>query len=133
MDDTLEYLYLGEPHTDDYEGDVRLDEITLLLPDGGQSVPGDRTKVSKGFRLTRNFPNPFNARTVISYTLTEASPVKIEIYDILGRKIVMLCDEIQPAGYNQIIWDADSQPSGIYFYKIVVDGYSQVKTMLLLK
>jgi hypothetical protein len=133
MDDTLEYLYLGEPHTDDYEGDVRLDEITLLIPDSGQSVPGGRTKKWKDFRLTQIYPNPFNARTVIGFDLPEASDVKIDIYDILGRKIETLCDEVLPAGNNQITWNAADRPSGIYFYKVQAGGYSLANEMLLLK
>ena len=133
MDDTLEYLYFGEPHTDDYEGDVRLDEITLLLPDNGQSIPGDRTKVWIGFRLSLNYPNPFNAKTVIGFTLPEASKVRIDIYDLLGRKIETLCDKVLPAGHNQITWHADSQPSGIYFYKVQTGDFSQTREMLLLK
>jgi len=133
MDDSLEYLYLGEPHTDDYEGDVRLDEITLLLPDNGQATDDPRAQMPNRFSLSQNYPNPFNALTVISYALPEASHVRIDIFDILGRKIETLSDKIQPAGYHQLTWDAADQPSGIYFYKIEAGNFSQIKEMLLLK
>ena len=79
------------------------------------------------------YPNPFNATTTISYTLPETGLLTIEIYDILGAKVITLINERQEAGYYSYIWNAADMPSGIYFYKISTGDFSEVKKMSLLK
>jgi hypothetical protein len=81
----------------------------------------------------QNYPNPFNISTVIIYSLPQASNVKIEIFDILGRKVETLVQGEQQAGYHQIVWDASDHSSGMYFYKIQAGEYSDTKKMVLLK
>jgi hypothetical protein len=85
------------------------------------------------FRVSQNYPNPFNASTVISYELPYQSQVTIDIYDILGRKVGTLQDCIKPAGYHQVIWDAKGISSGVYFYRLQVDDYAEIKKMMLMK
>jgi parallel beta-helix repeat protein len=85
------------------------------------------------FSLSQNYPNPFNSATVIRYALPEPAHVKIEIFDILGRKVETLIDENQQAGYHQIIWNAAEKSSGIYLYKIEAGSFTETKKMLLLK
>jgi hypothetical protein len=85
------------------------------------------------YYLSQNYPNPFNANTTITYALPEAGHVRIEIYDILGRNIATLIDENQPAGYNQVSWDATHNASGMYFYIIRTGEFAEAKKMLLVK
>jgi hypothetical protein len=85
------------------------------------------------FFLSSNYPNPFNASTMIEYGLPESGPVKVEIFDILGRKIQTLVDETQAAGYHQVVWNGEDAPSGTYFYRIQAGEKSQTKKCLLLK
>lgn len=85
------------------------------------------------FSLSQNHPNPFNASTLISYSLPQASDVKIAIYDLLGRRIETLLQSRQPAGYHQVKWDAGANSSGLYFYRIQAGEYSEARKMLLLK
>ncbi len=85
------------------------------------------------FSLNQNSPNPFNAQTSISYNLSHPTNVKIEIYDLLGRKIETVKTGVQPAGQHRIIWDAGNRPSGMYFYKLQANDYSEIKKMTLLK
>jgi hypothetical protein len=85
------------------------------------------------FFLAPNYPNPFNGSTLIEYGLPESGPVKVDIYDILGRNIQTLVDETQSAGYHQAVWEADDVPSGTYFYRIQAGENSQTKKCLLLK
>jgi sugar lactone lactonase YvrE len=80
-----------------------------------------------------NYPNPFNASTVIQYNLPSSSDVTIEIYDILGRKIETLVQGEQPAGNHQVTWDAGYQSSGIYFYRIQAGEYTETRKMVILK
>jgi hypothetical protein len=88
---------------------------------------------SKASVKTCNYPNPFNASTIISYSLNENSTVLIEIYDLLGRKIETLAEDHQPGGSNQVVWDAGDYSSGIYFYRIQTAEYVEMRKIVLLK
>ena len=85
------------------------------------------------YQLSPNYPNPFNASTVISYSIPHSADVTIDIYDLLGRYVEKLLDIQQQAGDHHTIWRADNVTSGIYFYKIQAGDYTQTKKMVLLK
>jgi hypothetical protein len=86
-----------------------------------------------GFNFFSNYPNPFNGTTVIRYALPEPDRVKIEIFDILGRRVEALIDERRLAGYHEAVWDARNRRSGIYFFRIQAGDRSMRSKMLLLK
>jgi hypothetical protein len=94
---------------------------------------GENASLPGEFSLAQNHPNPFNISTRIRYSLPEASKVTIEIYNILGRKIEKLILGIQPAGWHSAVWNAENQPSGVYFYRINAGEYAESKNCLLLK
>lgn len=85
------------------------------------------------FSLAQNYPNPFNASTTIEFSLPEAGDVSIQIFDILGRSIETLISGTHSAGTHSIVWHADNQPSGVYFYRIQAGNYSDQKSCLILK
>ncbi len=87
------------------------------------------------FALSQNFPNPFNPTTVIQYQLPENSDVKLELYDIVGRKIATLVDAWQNAGYYSFNLNASAfnLSSGMYFYRFSAGSFAQTKRMLLVK
>lgn len=85
------------------------------------------------FYLSQNHPNPFNPTTQISFYLAQADHVKIEIFNINGRKVTTLTDRIYEAGGHTITWDASDYASGIYFYKLTTNHYTSSKKMVLLK
>ena len=91
------------------------------------------TPLPREYAVFANYPNPFNARTVISMALPEASRVTVEIFDLLGRSVTMLFDDDLPTGYHSITWDAFGQTSGVYFYKVQAGEYSVTQKMLLIK
>lgn len=93
----------------------------------------DMTNFPERSFLAQNSPNPFNAKTVIRYSLLAQTHVIIDIFDILGKKIVKSKQGFRQAGNYLAIWDANNQPSGIYFYRITADDYSQSQRMVLLK
>jgi len=108
----------------------------------GGGAPGSPTAIGDNETVTAptefftvsNYPNPFNAQTTISYRLPEASQVNLVIFDNLGRKIKTLVDNrFYSAGEHQITWDASENSSGIYFYRLEVDGRSGTHKMLLIK
>lgn len=73
--------------------------------------------------LEYNYPNPFNSRTEIRYYLCRSGPVRLDIYDILGRYISTLVNDEQEYGYHHVVWNSKNQSSGVYFY-ILETGYA---------
>ncbi len=85
------------------------------------------------FDLDQNWPNPFNATTNIMYCIEKASHVKLTVYDIVGRQVIELIDENQPAGNHRITFDASKLPNGIYIYRLENSGRMATKKMVVLK
>lgn len=85
------------------------------------------------FSLEQNYPNPFNPSTVISYQLPVSSRVTLKVYDIVGREVAMLVDEVRAAGSYHERWKADNVSSGVYFYTIRAGSFTQTRKMMLLK
>jgi hypothetical protein len=89
-------------------------------------------------RLSYNYPNPFNPETVIRYTLPQAGFTQVIVYNNLGQRISILIDQEQQAGVHEVRWDGrDDQGnavgSGVYFYRIVTNGFTETKKMLLIR
>jgi hypothetical protein len=89
--------------------------------------------IANGFYLEQNYPNPFNPTTVISWQLAVGGPVKLTVYNLAGQKISVLVDEKQSAGHHSIEWNANVLPSGVYFYRLDVGGFTSTKKMILLQ
>ncbi|NOX17711.1 MAG: T9SS type A sorting domain-containing protein [Chlorobi bacterium] len=87
----------------------------------------------KKFNLEQNFPNPFNPSTIISYSIPEGSFVQLSVFNILGQKVAQIVNERKEAGTYKINFDASALQSGIYFYQITTDKFSEVKKMMLVK
>jgi hypothetical protein len=90
------------------------------------------------FTLKPNYPNPFNPRTTIQYSLPEAAKMRLEIYNIKGQLVKTLVNGEMPAGMHNVVWDGrDSKDravaSGVYFYRISSPQNTQTKRMLLMK
>ncbi|MBI5020319.1 MAG: T9SS type A sorting domain-containing protein [Ignavibacteriales bacterium] len=83
------------------------------------------------FAIEQNYPNPFNLVTEIRYQISSRSHVKLVIYDVLGREVATVVDEMQDAGFKSVSWDASKTPSGVYFYKLNADRYVATKKMVL--
>ena len=84
--------------------------------------------------LSQNYPNPFNPSTNIAYGLPEAGKVQIKVYNILGQQVLTLVDDFKKAGRYNATFDAGQLSSGVYFYRMTVDGQElEIKKMLLLK
>ena len=87
----------------------------------------------KSFRLHQNYPNPFNPRTKIKMEIAKLGNLKLIVYDILGREVTKLVNEKLKPGTYEVEFDGSNYASGVYFYKMVTDGFVDVKKMLLVK
>jgi len=85
------------------------------------------------YSLLQNYPNPFNPITNILFEIPCNSPVKLTIYDILGKKITSLANGNLKVGRYEVDWDASGYPDGVYFYKLETKDFSEVRKMVLLK
>jgi hypothetical protein len=84
------------------------------------------------FSLNQNFPNPFNPSTTISYQLSAEGPVSIKVYDVLGRELITLVNEVKQSGLHEVNFDASEFGSGIYLYKMTVNNFIQIRKMIVL-
>lgn len=110
---------------------IGLDNVTLQ-----KSIPITSIKaqnISVDYSLFQNFPNPFNPSTKISYSLKEKSKVQMIVYDMLGREVDILVNQIQDAGNYSVNFSAAALSSGIYFYTLVTRNNLITKKMILLK
>ncbi len=90
------------------------------------------------FRLEANYPNPFDASTVITYTLRQRAYVRLSIYDVLGRRVATLVDAHQPGGAHQVLWDGTTETGeavrpGFYFYRLESGPHTQTRPMVRTK
>ncbi|MFC1563282.1 T9SS type A sorting domain-containing protein [candidate division KSB1 bacterium] len=101
------------------------------------SVAGRSTLNNSDFSLMQNYPNPFNPTTIIPFILEKSSFVNLSIYNILGQKVKTVVNEVYPAGNFFSRWDGtndhgNSVATGVYIYRIISNGRSQSKKMLLI-
>jgi hypothetical protein len=89
-------------------------------------------------KLSYNYPNPFNPETVIRYTLPKNGLTRVSIYNALGQKVRTLIDQEQQAGVHEVRWDGRDTSgqllgAGVYFYRLVGNGFSETKKMILMR
>jgi hypothetical protein len=94
--------------------------------------------IPNSFYLSQNYPNPFNPVTLINYNLEYSQVTNINIYDLMGKEIKILYNNLQSAGHHSVEWDATNKlgrrvSAGIYFYTFQIDKHSETKKMILLK
>ncbi|MFQ6678133.1 MAG: T9SS type A sorting domain-containing protein [Fidelibacterota bacterium] len=93
----------------------------------------DHNMIPSSFILHQNYPNPFNPTTTIRYELPVQSKVRLTIYNVMGQEVVVLVNGELIAGEHEVIWNAGSIPSGIYFYRLETPGKQLTKKLVVLK
>ncbi|MFZ1289660.1 MAG: YCF48-related protein [Melioribacteraceae bacterium] len=117
------------------------DSIELAVGDNGKilrnifkkEITDTNTIIPTEYFLEQNYPNPFNPGTTIEYSIPQKSQVTIKVYDLLGREITTLINEEKPAGNYFVKFDGGSLTSGVYFYRLQSNSFSQTRKLLLLK
>ncbi len=96
-------------------------------------IDDEITDLPLEFSLFQNYPNPFNPSTEIKFGLPRQSDVRIEIFNILGQKVITLFEGLMPAGFHSVHWNGSNSSTGIYYYRITADSFVDIKKMTLLK
>lgn len=113
---------------------IRTDSDFICPPIG---IKVFNNNVPYNFYLYQNYPNPFNPETIIKYEIpvvrVQKSEVRLVVYDVLGRVVSILVDEKQSAGKYKVIWDAKNYASGVYFYQLKTENFTETKRMLMIK
>ncbi len=102
-----------------------LSELTGIQPISAE--------IPNKFSLSQNYPNPFNPETKIKFQIPKLDFVNINVFDVLGRKIISLVNENLSPGTYEADWNASNYPSGVYYYKLIAGEYTETRKMILLK
>jgi hypothetical protein len=86
------------------------------------------------FQLVGNYPNPFNPTTRLVFEVASAQPVRLAVYDVLGREVAVLVEaSVYPVGRHEVVFDGGDLPSGVYFSRLEAGSFTQVRPMMLVK
>ena len=100
---------------------------------GVTEVQNDVAALPESFRLEQNYPNPFNPATTFSFSLPSRSFVSLKVFDALGRQVEVVLSEELPAGTYSRNWNAETFPSGVYFYRLQAGSFIETKKLVLLR
>lgn len=102
------------------------------LVEGTTSI-GNETRIASNYLLEQNYPNPFNPVTNIKFSIPKSGQTYMKVYDVLGNEITTYFNQYLDAGSYNIVFDASNLSSGMYYYKLVSDKFSETKRMVLVK
>jgi hypothetical protein len=96
-------------------------------------ISGNNGEIPSEYSLGQNYPNPFNPTTNIKFGLPKSGNVKLAVYDVLGNEVSVIVNEFRQAGSYTADFDASKLSSGIYFYKLSTESFTETKKMMLVK
>ncbi len=105
----------------------------VFFENGSNPLNNISNVIPKEYSLSQNYPNPFNPTTTIKYSLIKDGLVTVKIYDIAGREVAKLVNEVKKAGNYQVLFNASTLASGVYFYRIQSNDFVMTKRMVLIK
>ena len=109
----------------------------LLLPKeviyGKETTVLDNNELPSSFDLKQNYPNPFNPSTLIQYDIANQSHVRLEVYNVIGQRVITLVNEEKTPGRYEVLFDAASLASGVYLYRLQTETFQKTRQMLLVK
>ena len=132
---TLKVISTDHPNATIALENIRLLDNTgrIVEPEGSALDVGATAFVPDAYALYQNYPNPFNPTTTIRYDLKDAGYVTINVFNLLGQNVASLVNTEMPAGRHTVIFDAAKQSTGLYLYTISVNGYTDLKKMMLVR
>jgi hypothetical protein len=106
---------------------------SICVRSTGTGVQNIFTGIPTRYKLDQNYPNPFNPVTKINFALPKQGLVTLKIYDLVGREVATLINEVRNAGYYTADFNGLNFSSGVYFYKLTADDFIDTKRMVLIK
>jgi hypothetical protein len=100
---------------------------------GYTGVHNQTTGIPGKYSLSQNYPNPFNPVTKIEFAIPKAGLTTLKVYDLLGREVSALVNEIKRPGYYMVDFNAMNLSSGTYYYKLVSNDFVEIKKMVVIK
>ena len=119
--------------TDSSPSPMTDDQNYTIVIGGTTGIDDDNPNVPSDFALLGNYPNPFNASTLIKFRLVDPGDVTLEIFNLMGQKIETIHNGFLTSGEHELSWNGDNVPSGVYFYRLAAGEKSSTKKMTLLK
>ena len=133
IDQTWNITTNGKPISVEFDPDnwILKDVLEITKVEATNSFPTN-------FSLSQNYPNPFNPSTTIKYSIPTAGaqnvvPVQLKIFDVLGKEVATLINEVKPAGNYSVSFKAENLASGIYMYTLKAGDFFDTKKMIYLK
>lgn len=114
-------------------GTIYFDNLRVQYPEVTEIFPIINRTIPRKTELYQNYPNPFNPRTTIVFRTAQNGPLKVEIFDLLGRKVDTVFRGNLNAGRHSLKWDASGQASGLYICRLQSNGQTVVRKMLLIR
>jgi photosystem II stability/assembly factor-like uncharacterized protein len=118
---------------DALNGGLTSNDRILHTTNGGVLIKNISTEIPAAYSLSQNYPNPFNPTTKIKFDVVSTGEVKIVVYDVMGREVQTLVNESLKPGTYELKFDGSQLTSGVYFYKLITDGFTETRKMLLIK
>ena len=111
------------------------DRFSYVVTDGKGATARAQATIEipapEQFMLEANAPNPFREQTTIRFSLPDRQQVRLDVYDVLGRRVRRLVNAALPAGQHEVVFDAAGASSGVYFYRIRAGGYTETRKMVV--
>ena len=126
-------LGASSAYGEENEGTVFLDNLRIRYPQVTALYPLQRNKIPSQSRLFPNYPNPFNPQTTIRFYIAARELVRVDIFDILGRRVKTLLNRELNRGRYEVRWNAAGQASGVYICRLQTPEKTQLQKMLLLR
>ncbi len=115
------------------KGVIYIDNLRLVKKESVPVAVAETAAPPVAYRLHQNYPNPFNPETIIAFELPKTTRVVLSVYDLLGRKIATLVDDVLPGGSHRVLFRPHDLASGTYYYVLEADGQRLMRSMTLMK
>jgi len=107
--------------------------FTLNIVYGTPTSTAPGGELPEKMQLSQNYPNPFNPSTRIDFALPEQAEVRLDVFDLMGRRVATVLSETRPAGEHSVMFDASNLASGVYLYRLQAAGEIQTQKMTIIK
>ncbi len=108
------------------------DSLVTITVEDPTSIDSDND-IPKEYALDQNYPNPFNPSSMIRYSIPKSGHVKLQVYDVLGKEVATLVNEVKAVGHYNVVFNADHLASGVYYYRIKSNNFENTKKLILLR